>query len=442
MRGDVVVVGGGPAGISAAIAAGRLGCKTILLERYGFLGGMSTIAGVYPWMTFHTEGGRQVIFGLAQEIVDRLVKLGASPGHLRDTIGFVHTVTPFDGEAFKLLALDMLREANVKVLLHSYVDEVKTEENTIQSVLVATKSGRIEIRGGMFVDATGDADLALMAGAPVLKGRDSDQQTQPMTLKFRMRGVDTAVIKEKMMQEPENFYGKTLVDKLAELPLTGIQGFYREWQQAGLPINRDQVLLFVGPEPDEVVVNCTRIQGLDGTDVEDLTRAEEEGLRQVMMMARFLKESIPGFEKAVISSVAPQIGIRETRRIEGLYTLTADDVIEGRKFADAIAKSGYPIDIHDPTGKGVTAAWIKGDGAYDIPYRSLVPKGIANLLVGGRCISTSHEAQATTRLTPSCMATGQAAGTAAALALQTQKHPAEVDINLLQQELRRQNAYI
>src|SRR5690554_4195077 len=113
MRGDVVVVGGGPAGISAAIAAGRLGCKTILLERYGFLGGMSTIAGVYPWMTFHTEGGRQVIFGLAQEIVDRLVKLGASPGHLRDTIGFVHTVTPFDGEAFKLLALDMLREANV-----------------------------------------------------------------------------------------------------------------------------------------------------------------------------------------------------------------------------------------------------------------------------------------------------------------------------------------
>lgn len=442
MRGDVVVVGGGPAGISAAIAAGRLGCKTILLERYGFLGGMSTIAGVYPWMTFHTEGGRQVIFGLAQEIVDRLVKLGASPGHLRDTIGFVHTVTPFDGEAFKLLALDMLREANVKVLLHSYVDEVKTEENTIQSVLVATKSGRIEIRGGMFVDATGDADLALMAGAPVLKGRDSDQQTQPMTLKFRMRGVDTAVIKEKMMQEPENFYGKTLVDKLAELPLTGIQGFYREWQQAGLPINRDQVLLFVGPEPDEVVVNCTRIQGLDGTDVEDLTRAEEEGLRQVMMMARFLKESIPGFEKAVISSVAPQTGIRETRRIEGLYTLTADDVIEGRKFADAIAKSGYPIDIHDPTGKGVTAAWIKGDGAYDIPYRSLVPKGIANLLVGGRCISTSHEAQATTRLTPSCMATGQAAGTAAALALQTQKHPAEVDINLLQQELRRQNAYI
>lgn len=442
MRGDVVVVGGGPAGISAAIAAGRLGCKTILLERYGFLGGMSTIAGVYPWMTFHTEGGRQVIFGLAQEIVDRLVKLGASPGHLRDTIGFVHTVTPFDGEAFKLLALDMLREANVKVLLHSYVDEVKTEENTIQSVLVATKSGRIEIRGGMFVDATGDADLALMAGAPVLKGRDSDQQTQPMTLKFRMRGVDTAVIKEKMMQEPENFYGKTLVDKLAELPLTGIQGFYREWQQAGLPINRDQVLLFVGPEPDEVVVNCTRIQGLDGTDVEDLTRAEEEGLRQVMMMARFLKKSIPGFEKAVISSVAPQIGIRETRRIEGLYTLTADDVIEGRKFADAIAKSGYPIDIHDPTGKGVTAAWIKGDGAYDIPYRSLVPKGIANLLVGGRCISTSHEAQATTRLTPSCMATGQAAGTAAALALQTQKHPAEVDINLLQQELRRQNAYI
>lgn len=161
-----------------------------------------------------------------------------------------------------------------------------------------------------------------------------------------------------------------------------------------------------------------------------------------MMMARFLKECIPGFEQAVISSVAPQIGIRETRRIDGLYSLGAEDVIEGRKFADVIAKSGYPIDIHDPSGAGVTAAWIKGDGAYDIPYRCLVPRGVDNLLAAGRCISTSHEALATTRLTPSCMATGQAAGTAAALAFQAQVRPAEVDINELQQALRRQNAYI
>jgi hypothetical protein len=441
-RADVVVAGGGPAGICAAIAAGRLGCNTLLIERYGFLGGMSTIAGVYPWMTFHTEQGRQVIYGIAQEIVDRLVESGGSPGHLRDTIGFVHTVTPFDGEIFKLLVLDMLREAGVKVLLHSFVDEVAAVGNRIKSVRAATKGGKVDIAADMFVDATGDADLAFLAGAPVFKGRDSDQQMQPMTMKFRMRGVDTPAIKERILAEPENFYPKTPIDELHELPLTGIQGFYREWQQSGLPIKRDQVLLFVGPEHDEVLVNCTRVQGLDGTDVEDLTRAEEEGRRQVMMMARFLKECIPGFEQAVISSVAPQIGIRETRRIDGLYSLGAEDVIEGRKFADVIAKSGYPIDIHDPSGAGVTAAWIKGDGAYDIPYRCLVPRGVDNLLAAGRCISTSHEALATTRLTPSCMATGQAAGTAAALAFQAQVRPAEVDINELQQALRRQNAYI
>ena len=257
-----------------------------------------------------------------------------------------------------------------------------------------------------------------------------------------MRGVDTAAIKSRMMEEPENFYVKTPVDELGDLPLTGISGFYREWKQAGLPINRDQVLLFVGPDPDEVLVNCTRVQGLDGTNVEDLTRAEEEGRRQVMMMAQFLKENIPGFEKAAISSVATQIGIRETRRIDGLYSLTADDVIEGRKFDDGIAKSGYPIDIHDPTGKGVTASWINGDGAFDIPYRCLVPKRIDNLLAAGRCISTSHEALATTRLTPSSMATGQAAGTAAALAYRSRKRPSELDVLELQQELRAQNAFI
>lgn len=168
---DIVVVGGGPAGINAAIAAGRSGVRTMIIERYGFLGGMSTIALVYPWMTYHTMDGKQVIAGIAQEIVDRLMALNASPGHVRDTCGFVSTITPYDPEIYKVLVLDMLREAGVKVLLHSFVDDVTVKNDRIESVRLTTKSGKIDVKAKMFIDTSGDADVAYLAGAPILKGR-------------------------------------------------------------------------------------------------------------------------------------------------------------------------------------------------------------------------------------------------------------------------------
>lgn len=434
---DIVVCGGGPAGVNAAIAAGRSGAKTILIEKYGFIGGMSTAALVYPWMTFHTLDGKQVIKGIAQEIVDRLKAMNGSPGHLRDTVGFVNTITPYHPEMYKVLAIDMLKEAGVKVLLHSFMDEVHTSKTSrmIESIQLATKSGKLLVKGKVFIDTTGDADLAYYAGAPCFNGRDEDHLTQPMTMKFRMRGVNLERVKQYMMEHPEEFYRKTPFNELMELPLSGVMGFTKHWKNADLPINRDQVLFFTGPAEDEVLVNTTRVQGLNGLEVEDLTEAEELGRKQVLMVADFMTTHLPGFEKASISNVGAQIGIRETRRIDGVYALQADDVVQGRRFDDVIARSGYPIDIHDPSGKGVTAAWVQGDGAYDIPYRCLLPKEINNLLVGGRCISTSHEALATTRLTPSCMATGQAAGTAAGLAVKLSKAPAELDVALLQRVL-------
>ncbi|MEK3883749.1 FAD-dependent oxidoreductase [Paenibacillus sp. PL2-23] len=439
---DIVVCGGGPAGINAALAAGRSGAKTLLIERYGFLGGMSTIALVYPWMTFHTTGGKQVIGGIAQEIVDRLQAEGASPGHVRDTVGFVNTITPYDPEVYKTLIVDMLHEAGVTVLLHSFVDQVNTVEDRIESVEITTKSGRFHIHAKQFVDTSGDADLAYLSGAPTLQGREGDKQTQPMTMKFRMRGVDLDAVKQYMLEHPDEFYKKTPFDELQELPLSGVLGYYKHWKEANLPINRDQVLFFTGPGPDEVLVNTTRVQGLDGTDVSDLTEAETLGRKQVRMVADFMRGNLPGFEKASLSSVGTQIGIRETRRIDGQYALQVEDVIQGKAFSDCIARSGYPIDIHDPTGKGVQAAWVQGDGAYDIPYRCLLPKRIDNLLVAGRCISTTHETLATTRLTPSCMATGQAAGTAAGLAVKHGCTPSEVDVAQLQAELRRGGALL
>lgn len=440
---DVVVCGGGPAGVTAAIAAGRSGARTVLIEKYGFLGGMSTAALVYPWMTFHTTEGKQVIKGIAQEIIDRLMAMNASPGHVRDTVGFVRTITPYHPEVYKVLAADMLKEAGVMLILHSFVDQVKLAEGgRIESVQLTSKSGRIDVIGKVFIDSTGDADIASLSGAPCLKGRDSDHRTQPMTMKFRMRGVDLKKVKQYMLEHPDEFYPKTPVSELADLPLSGVCGFYKHWKEADLPINRDQVLFFTGPEEDEVLVNTTRVQGLDGTKVEDLTEAEELGRKQVLLVAEFMRKSLPGFERASVSNVGSQIGIRESRRIDGLYALQMADVIEGKRHADAIARSGYPIDIHDPSGKGVTASWIKGDGAYDIPYRCLVPKKINNLLAAGRCISTSHEALATTRLTPSCMATGQAAGTAAALAWKNNVQPADVDIDELRGVLAQQNAVL
>ncbi len=435
LEADVVVCGGGPAGVCAAIAAGRTGASTIMIERYGFIGGMSTAALVYPWMTYHTLDGKQVIKGIAQEIIDRLMAIGGSPGHLRDTVGFTNTITPYHPEKYKVLAVDMLKEAGVKLLLHSFIDEVRMDGKAIEAVQVTTKSGKLLVKGRMFVDATGDADLAYLSGAPCLQGRDQDKLTQPMTMKFRMRGVDLERVKRYMIEHPDEFYRKTPIDELEQLPLSGVMGFVKHWKDANLPINRDQVLFFTGPADDEVLVNTTRVQGLNGTDVEDLTEAEELGRKQVLMVAEFMTANLPGFEKASLSDVGAQIGIRETRRIDGVYALQADDVVQGRRFPDTIARSGYPIDIHDPSGKGVTAAWVKGDGAYDIPYRCLLPKVVTNLLVGGRCISTSHEALATTRLTPSCMATGQAAGTAAGLAAKQGITPAELDVQLLRNVL-------
>lgn len=440
---DVVVIGAGPAGVNAAIASGRTGAQTVLIERYGFIGGMSTAALVYPWMTFHTSHGKQVIGGIAQEIIDRLQAMGASPGHVRDTCGFVHTVTPYHPEVYKVLAVDMLKEAGVKLLLHSFIDEVhKSEPDRIASVTLTSKSGRIEIKGKMFVDTSGDADVAYLSGAHYLKGRDQDQATQPMTMKFRMRNVNIPVIKQYMLNHPNEFYPKTPFDELPNLPVTAVQGFYKHWKEANLPINRDQVLFFTGPEEDEVLVNMTRVQGLDGTDVEDLTEAEECGRKQVFMIANFMRDHLPGFESAVISQVGAQIGIRETRRIEGIYTLEMHDVVAGRRFEDCIARSGYPIDVHSPKGGDVIVSWVEGDGAYDIPFRCLLSKNMSNLLAAGRCISTSHEALGTTRLTPSCMATGQAAGTAAGLAVLQGVELQQLDVKELQRTLKEQGALL
>lgn len=436
---DVVVLGGGPAGITAAISAARNGASTLLVERYGFLGGMSTAALVYPWMTFHSAVGDQVIKGLAQEIIDRLQERDGSPGHLRDTIGFTYSLTPYHPEIYKVVAFEMLQEAGVEILLHTSAIDVSGENGRIKQIVLNNKSGTTSVSGKFFIDATGDADIAYMSGAPWEQG-NSNQKVQPMTMKFRMKGVQLHEVKQYIKDNRDQFYEKTMFDQLDELPLTSISGFYQLWEQANLSIPREGVLFFAGPAEDEVLINVSRVSGLDPTNAADLTKAEYEGRKQVLELEQFFKKYIPGFQHASVSEVGSQIGVRETRRIIGHYVLNGVDVLDARRFPDVIARSGYPIDIHNPEGKGITANFIREGGAYDIPYRCLVPQKVSNLLLAGRCISTTHEAQATTRLTPSCMAIGQAAGTAAALAVQLNCANDEVPIDKLQSKLLEQHA--
>lgn len=436
---DVIVLGGGPAGIMAAIGSARNGASTLLIERYGFLGGMSTAALVYPWMTFHSSAGEQVIKGLAQELVDRLRERGASPGHLRDTIGFAYSLTPYHPEVFKVVATEMLQESGAELLLHTSAIDVKQENGVIDSVTVYNKSGIETLRAKFFVDATGDADIAYRAGAPWEQGNEN-HKVQPMTMKFRMKGVRTDRIKQYMKEHPDQFYEKSLIAQLDDVPLTAVSGFFDLWNRANLSIPREGVLFFIGPGEDEALINVSRVSGLDPTSASDLTKAELEGRKQVLELERFFRERIPGFEQASVSAVGTQIGVRETRRIVGQYVLTGIDVLNARRFPDVIARSGYPIDIHNPEGKGITANFIREGGAYDIPYRCIVPRQVTNLLLAGRCISTTHEAQATTRLTPSCMAIGQAAGTAAAIAVRLGCANTDVPVDVLQRTLIAQRA--
>jgi len=451
---DVVVCGGGPAGVMAAVASARNGARTLLIERHGFPGGSSTAALVHPWLSFHNKRGDQVLAGLGQELVDRLVRIGGALGHLRDSIGFVYSLTPFDPDLCKQVMLQMLTESGAQVLLHALVVNVERQDERISSVRIVNKSGEFSVGAKVFIDTTGDADVAWQAGAPmqnrVLDGPLQGQlqshpmlQSQPMTMYFRMSGVDWNPIRQYILDNPHEFHDETLFDDLRRgEPLTGVSGYFSKWradaEKLGIP--RDRLLFFAGIRPDECYINTSRVTQLDGANGFDLSRGEIEGRRQVGVLADWFRREIDGFQNAYISTIPAQIGVRESRRIEGDYILTQDDVISGAKFEDSTARSAYPVDIHAPVGHGLVTSQPPPDW-YEIPFRAMLPRGLDNLIVAGRCISATHEGHASTRLTPTCFAMGQAAGTAAALCVRQAKLPRELGCEL-RDTLRQQGALV
>jgi len=441
---DVLVVGGGSAGIAAATAAARNGARTILVEKYGFLGGTSTAGLVGPFMTSYSADGRErVIGGIFQEVVDRMAATGGAidPGKTEGgekwsafiKLGHAH-VTPVHPEALKVAAMETVVEAGARLMLHTaFVDVIRNAgPEHLDGIVVLTKAGLHALPAAMVVDCSADADVAVRAGVPTRSGRESDGRMMPATMFFRLGGIDDDRV-EAFVQEHERLHpGERLYECIVQ-----------EARARGqFPVPREYLNIYREPEPGIWRANITRLHDIDGTNPEDLTRAEIEGRRQVMKVLAFMRDRCPGLEQARLLEIATQIGIRETRRIEGLYTLTGEDVLRGARFDDAIARCAYPIDIHDPTGTRGKLVGLEDAGYYEIPYRCLVPVRVDNLLVAGRCLSATHEAAASARVIPPVYAMGQAAGTAAALCVRVRRRPRDLDGRRLRETLRAQGAIV
>lgn len=436
---DVLVVGGGPSGIIAAQAAASDGLKVALIDSRSFLGGNMTIG--LPILGFLGQKGNQIIKGLPQKFIDRLRAVDAASEHRPCPLHM--SLTLVEPEAVKNVALQMLEEAGVKIMLYMFFSDVVMEGDELKGVIVESKSGREAILAKTIIDCTGDADVAYKAGVPCEYGDDKGG-VQPPTLMFCMGGVDTEKLRMSIATEPRtyltDFIPAEYFGQNNQFIVVGLRSVMQKAREKGYHLPVERTILITGLREGEIWVNMSRINGVNGTNPESLTFGEIEGRRQVEEIQRYLKEFVPGFENAMFTKMAPFLGIRETRRIVGEYVMTAEDILGCRRFDDAVAVASYPLDIHHPEGGGCTLTWC-GD-SYDIPYRSLVPLKVKNLLLAGRAISTTHEAMSAIRVMAPCMAMGEAAGRAAKLAVRKNVQPADLDVDLLRKDLVAAGAYL
>jgi hypothetical protein len=422
---DVVVLGGGSAGIAAALGAAKSGARTLLIESAPFVGG-ELLSGL-PVDGCLNARGEWIVGGVLRELLDACVPLDGYVGEVFDWR--LNYGVCFDPEAIKLVIVEALARHNVTLLLQTFAEDVVAQGGTLHGLMVRNKNGRQLIAARQFVDCSGDGDLAVWAGAPWEKG-GTQGELQPVSLVFRMGNVDFQKYLEFMRDHPEQFVlaenpviTKTPAQCAAAVCAKGLPFCVLDARSSllGDAIESGEMFASTGifmwptsPVRREVGLNATRLAGVDATDTSDLSNALATLTEQVQMCRRFLMKNAPGFADAYLAGVAPRIGVRETRRIMGEYILTADDVVRGRKFDDGIAKGAHHIDVHG-SGKAQQRIPVRDGRSYDIPYRALIPQKLNNLLVAGRCFSSTREANGSARVMGPCLAMGQAAGTAAAL---------------------------
>ncbi len=421
-RYDVVVCGGGPAGFIAAIAAARKGASVALVEQYGFLGGMATTSYVAPLSVF-TYKGRKVIGGIPWEFIERLEELGG--GLIEKPLGNV----AFDPELYKLLCQRMVLEAGVKLYLHSYLSGCVCGDGRISQVIIENKSGSQALDADVFIDCTGDADLAYMAGVPMQD--KSGRPLQPMSSYFILNGVDTdsPMVREAMHhnKQGENCYCLPMRKKMLELQEElDIPDFGGPWYCTTL-------------HDGCVAVNVTRVSA-DACDAEQLSAAECSLREDCFRMAGIFRKLFPEFRNCYVASVAVNGGVRETRNIKGMHVISAQEYLNAFHYEDSISRGAHPIDIHASKGASQSVTFLE-EPAY-VPYRALIAEGFPNLLVAGRCLSADRVAFASLRVQASCMGSGQAAGVAAALASASGVAVQDVDVPSLVAELKNMGAQL
>ncbi len=448
LKTEIAVIGAGPAGLSAAITAARMGKQVLLLEKNGYLGGNAVLG--LPLLGFLDLKGRRIVGGIAQEYVNRLTRRGQAFGHR--VCPKHNSVTNIDPEGFKVLAIEMCREAGVEVLLHLEACGVEKEGDRIKRVEFYGKGTRVRVEAEVFIDGTGDGDVAYLADCSFEAGQPGTGVLQPPTVMYTLEQVDTQKLFDYIADHPEEMTYSATIDHRpgydadyfrasANHVFVGLSKIFARLREEGnCPVERNTLIYIKSVNPGQVYVNSTRLLNTDATDLFDLTKAELDGQLQAAALTKVLQQNVPGFESCFISSIAPTLGVRETRRFKGLTELTGSMLLEGCIPADTIALGGYKIDIHSGTDRNTVFKTV--EEPFGIPYGCLVSAEVSNLMIAGRCASMDAAALAAVRVMPQCMSMGQAAGVAAVMAVNQKLLPARVDVQALREQLLAQGAVL